>query len=696
MGQMASILFLHLLICSSMQSEPISLYNYLTGEGILGGVEANGPEFKVNGKPLRLLSGSLHYFRVHPDYWQTRLKQYKAAGLNVVDVYVPWNLHEPRRGEFDFGEGSSQFSPFLNITRFLQLVKEEDLLAILRPGPYICAEWEFGGFPSWLLHEEDPPFLRSSHAGYQESARGLLREVASRVKDLQWFTKTGKRGGPLILTQLENEFGQNGFSDHPRDLEHLRFIKQQLREGGIETLLFTCDTPSLTLDWGNVDNELMAINFQWEAEQEIEALRAMRPNSPVLVSEFWSGWFDKWFEEKHNVLSDESFAEILAEIFARNASVNFYMLHGGTNFGFMAGAIHALDRATGQEVFPGSWPVVTSYDYNAPISESGAYTDKYWTAQNMIARYDPLHHLLAHPQPPLIQTPKALPAIALTEFLDFSSIVDQVEEDMIEVRRKPTHMEGLNVRGGNGQDYGFIVYRKEVLIKRGSRLTLRGHPRDLVTILLDGKQVSLPILNASHLNDFGSWAVRDGEFEFVEDLDCFPSCTLDIFVENMGRVNYGKPYIFPSQRKGLWEGDILLDDIIQENWEHIAMTMEGGWVGELEGWHQIGSSNTTLPSGPKMLRGFFSLSEEDDCQDSFFDLGCEACRDWTHGFVMINGFNIGRFHTAGPQKTLFLPGPILKVGLNEIVVFDTYVGAQVAHFTDTPSLGNPVESKPKH
>merc|ERR1719422_2905442 len=189
-----SLILLSLLLAcchQDVQAGDLSLYSYLVEDGVTSGLEANGDEFRVNGKELKILSGSLHYFRVHPQYWRTRLRQYKAAGLNTIDVYVPWNLHEPRPNEFDFGTGTSQFSQFLNLTAFVEMIAEEDMLAIFRPGPYICGEWEFGGLPSWLLHEH-PMFFRSSYAGYQDRARLYLEELLGRVAGQQW-----EEGGPI-------------------------------------------------------------------------------------------------------------------------------------------------------------------------------------------------------------------------------------------------------------------------------------------------------------------------------------------------------------------------------------------------------------------------------------------------------------------------------------------------------------------
>jgi len=690
-----SLILLPLLLAfchQDVQAGDLSLYSYLVGDGVTSGLEANGDEFRVNGKELKILSGSLHYFRVHPQYWRTRLRQYKAAGLNTVDVYVPWNLHEPRPNEFDFGSGTSQFSPFLNLTAFVEMIAEEDMLAIFRPGPYICGEWEFGGLPSWLLHQH-PMFFRSSYERYEERAQIILQQVVAQVRHLQFYTESGSRGGPIIMTQIENEFGNYGYGDHPRDKAHLSFLKSVLRDEGIESLLFTSDTPTLTADWGNIDYELMTANFKFGSEAELKRIKELRPNSPILVSEFWPGWFDHWFEENHNTLSEADFREILGNIFAANGSVNFYMFHGGTNFGYMNGA--NILGFNGVETAPGYVPDVTSYDYDAPLTEAGQYTPKYLAAKEMIAEYDPLYSLLAHPEMPEIQSPKALPDIQFTEYLSFSDIVDQASSDMRETLTKPTWMEALSVNNGNGQSYGYLVYRKEVTLQAGSVLKIRGHPRDLVQVMVNGVNVNPPLLTTSALQTtFGSWAVRDAEFTFVDEIEgCEEFCTLDLMVENLGRANFGSPHNF-EQKKGLWEGDVLLDERVLDDWEHISIEPTGAWLDQLQGWREYNRPDQDH-YGPRILKAEFDLSDEATA-DTFFDYDCNSCTDWKHGAVFVNGFNVGRYHQAGPQKSLYIPGVLFKTGQNTIHVFENYLGDQVMKFTDTPNYGVPtIESSRK-
>lgn len=565
------------------------------------------------------------------------------------------------------------------------MAKEEDMLVIFRPGPYICGEWEFGGLPSWLLHQQ-PMFFRSSFAPYEERAEIFLEKILDQVRDFQFYTEEGARGGPIIMTQIENEFGNFGYSDYPRDKEHLRFIKKVLIDGGIESLLFTSDTPTLTGDWGNVDYELMTANFKWKSEKELLRIKELRPNAPILVSEFWPGWFDHWFDEMHNVLSEADFREILGNIFNAEGSVNFYMFHGGTNFGFMNGG--NILGFSGLEVPPVYVPDVTSYDYDAPLSESGQYTDKYYATRDMIAAYDPLYSLIDTIEPPVVEPHFAYEQIEMLETLSFTDILSGIDSSKISTYQKPRSMEELEINDGNGQDYGYIVYRKSLELTGGSVLKIRGHVRDLVQVMINGEMVSEPILSAINLlTTFGSWAIRDSEFVIPQGVSGVVS--LELLAENLGRANFGVPHTF-NQKKGIWEGDILIDNEVVDDWEHVPLEMTGDLIKSFKSWKPIDRSRLAgLPLGPKLLRGVLTVQEP---RDTFFDYSCQDCQDWKHGALWVNGFNVGRYFQAGPQKTLYIPGPLLKPGDNDITVFENYMGSTTLKFTDTPNLGTPLQS----
>jgi len=676
-----------------------TLYQYFEGDGINSGLRAEERDwFELNGKKFRIFSGSLHYFRVHPAYWRDRLRKFRAAGLNAIDVYVPWNLHEPEEGVYDFGTEGRDFSMFLDLRGFLTMAKEEDLLVIFRPGPYICAEWDFGGLPSWLLSKH-PMFVRTSQDVYLEKATQFIGKVVEQVKDLQFYTAAGEKGGPIIMTQIENEYGAFGYDDFPRDTAYLESLKDALGQFGIESLLFTSDSPKGTQDFGSIPGVFMTANFKYEGTENMEKLLEYQPNRPILVSEFWPGWFDHWFEPIHNILNLEEFEQILLNIFNYKASVNFYMFHGGTNFGFMNGANHIEDYAKGNKLmFPYYAPDVTSYDYNAPLTENGAYTEKYNRAAEMISVYDTLSSLLVKPERPEAVAPVAYPEIQITETLAFDQILDKVPMELREVSEKLKSMEQLSLNNGNGQSYGYIVYRKRLSLRQGSILSMRGRPRDLLQVMVNGVMVNEPIMNILELSKFGSWAVRDGSMTL--DLSQVPGCNgdgtqdcvLDLFVENIGRTNYGKPHQF-DQKKGLWEGPVSIDGDVIKDWEIIPLEFKGDWVRSLSGWVKYDQkSMESTSNGPRLLKAELMV-EAAEPRDTFFDYDGQDS-EWKHGAVFVNGFNIGRYHKAGPQKTMYIPGPLLKQGANEIVIMELYsFNGNTIKFTDTPYLGPELDGK---
>eukprot|EP00095_Tigriopus_kingsejongensis_P008001 maker-scaffold269_size230758-snap-gene-1.34 protein:Tk08001 transcript:maker-scaffold269_size230758-snap-gene-1.34-mRNA-1 annotation:"hypothetical protein DAPPUDRAFT_58801" len=622
------------------------VYEYFSEGGISEGLHADQREhFTLNGKAMKIYSGSFHYFRIHPALWRDRLRKYRAAGLNAVDLYVPWNLHEPERGVFDFGNGGRDFSIFLDLPAVIQMAQEEDLLVV------------------WLLSEH-PMYPRTSHAPYQARAAIYLHEVISRVKDLQFFSNAGPNGGPIIAVQIENEYGNFGYEDTPRDKQHLKFLKTTLENEGIESLLFTSDSPALTSDYGNVDNVFMTANFKFDSIANLDRLLELQPDKPVFVTEYWPGWFDHWFEQVHNTLNLEDFTKILQDIFNYSGSVNFYMFHGGTNFGFMNGA-NFIAGNNGASIFPQYAPDVASYDYDAPLTEAGHYTEKYDRAAEMIALDDPLSPALTKPDRPEIVPPVAYPDITMAEYLDFTAIIDNIPTAAKEMSGDLLPMEQLALNNGNGQSYGYIMYRKQMALKSGDKLTIRGHVRDLLQLLINGKMVNQPILTFPDLAFFGSWGLLDGMFEIQLDEEtgpCDPDCTVDFLVENLGRPNYGKPHQFQA-KKGLWEGPVLLNGQPISDWEIMSLEFKSSWVTALQGWKPI-TDGALATTGPKIIKGNLVIADETP-QDTYFDFDCPGCQDWQHGSLFVNGFNMGRYFQVGPQKTLYIPGPFLQQGDNE-------------------------------
>ncbi|MEV6397721.1 beta-galactosidase family protein [Streptomyces sp. NPDC051907] len=569
--------------------------------------------FRLDGEPFRLLSGGLHYFRVHPAQWVDRLRKARLMGLNTVETYVPWNLHQPRPDAF-------RLDGALDLPGFLDLAAAEGLHVLLRPGPYICAEWEGGGLPSWLLAEpgirlrtRDPRFL----AAVDDYFARLLAPLQSRL---------ATNGGPVLAVQVENEYGAYG--DDTAYLEHLA---GSLRRFGVDVPLFTCDQP-VDLERGALPGVLATANFGSRSAQHLAALRAHQPDGPLLSTEFWIGWFDRW-GGPHVVRDPDQAARELDELLATGASVNFYMFHGGTNFGFTNGA---NDKHTYR-------PTVTSYDYDAPLDEAGDPTAKFAAFREIIAKYAPVP---AEPVPARAAR-LALPRVPLTHSAGLlecaPALGDAVESPY------PLTMEQL------GQDFGFVLY-ESVLPAAGPALLEIEQVRDRAQVFLDGQPVGV-LERESHEHALAFRVPRAGS-------------VLSLLVENQGRVNYG-PGI--HDRKGL-PGAVLLDGA------------------ELAGWTSRPLPLTSLeevpfaaapraPIGPAFHRGRFELTE---AADTFLHLD-----GWTKGNAWINGFALGRYWSRGPQRSLYVPAPVLRAGANEIVVLELHAAhrARTVDFREAPDLG---------
>ncbi len=388
----------------------------------------NDSQFLLDDQPFRILSGAMHYFRVMPEYWRDRLEKMRQFGLNTVETYVPWNLHEPRPGEFHF-EGR------LDIARYIQTAAEVGLKVIVRPGPYICSEWDFGGLPAWLL--KDPLMqVRCMYPPYLAAVDRFLDRLLPVLRPWQ-----ATNGGPLIACQVENEYGSFG-----NDQVYVQYIADGLRKRGVDVLLFTSDGPTDgMLQGGTLPDILTTVNFAFDAPAGLAKLRQYRPTGPQMVAEFWAGWFDHWGEE-HHVSPDggpsfEPSVQSLDEILAAGASVNFYMFHGGTNFGFMSGANY----------YAGTYLAdVTSYDYASPLDEAGDPTPRFAAYRAVMEKY-----LDLPPLPVIPPSPKAaygpVQMSAAVGLLDSLDVLSQKQRFVT-----PPAMEMLD------QDYGFILYQTRI------------------------------------------------------------------------------------------------------------------------------------------------------------------------------------------------------------------------------------------
>ncbi len=576
-------------------------------------LDTDGGEFTLDGAPFRILSGGLHYFRIHPDHWADRLRKARLMGLNTVETYVPWNLHQPRPGELRFDGG-------LDLPAFLDLAAAEGLHVLLRPGPYVCAEWEGGGLPSWLL--TDPGVrLRSNHPGYLHAVEGWFGALLPRVLD-----RLATRGGPVLAVQVENEYGAYG-----DDTSHLAHLAELLRRHGVDVPLFTCDQPG-DLARGALPGTLATVNFGSRARQGLAALDELRPGQPKLCAEFWIGWFDRW-GGRHVVRDAEDAARELDELLATGASVNLYMFHGGTNFGFTNGA---NDKHTYR-------PTVTGYDYDAPLDEAGDPTAKYHAFREVLAKYAPL------PVEPAPAAGPKLPAatVHLTESAPLLADLPVLGTAVPALR--PLTMEEL------GQDFGFVLY-KAVLPAAGPALLEVGAVADRAQVFVDGQPVGV-LERERHERAIAFHVPRAG-------------AVLRLLVENQGRVNYGEGL---HDRKGL-HGPVLLNGAELTGWTSLPLPLDD--LGELS------FTGTAGPvPGPVFHRGTFRVAEP---ADTFLHLP-----GWTKGNAWVNGFPLGRHWSRGPQLSLYVPGPVLRPGPNELTVLELHAAPshRTARLLPHPDLG---------
>ncbi|MFH9398232.1 beta-galactosidase [Streptomyces sp. NPDC017638] len=558
--------------------------------------------FLLDGRPVRLLSGALHYFRVHEAQWGHRLAMLRAMGLNCVETYVPWNLHEPRPGEFrDVGA----------VGRFLDAVGAAGMWAIVRPGPYICAEWENGGLPAWLTGEVGTR-ARTRDERYMARVRAwfgrLLREVAPR--------RLG-RGGPVVMVQVENEYGSYG-----SDSGYLEELAGLLRAEGVTAALCTSDGPEdHMLTGGSLPGVLATVNFGSRARVAFDALRRHRATGPLMCMEFWCGWFDHWAGE-HAVRDAAEAAGVLREILECGASVNLYMAHGGTSFGGWAGANRGGVLHEGRLE-----PDVTSYDYDAPVDEYGRPTEKFWRFREVLAGYRPGPLPALPPRPAVLAGPAEA---ALTGWAPLAGVLGALGGPRTVTPVPPTFEE-------LGITRGLVRYEVEVPgPRRPYPLEVRGL-RDLAVVYVDGERAGVLTEEESRLPEPVAGHAR-----------------VELWVESLGRVSYG-PRL--GEPKGI----------------------TGGVLHERQYLHGVGARGLDLdafadgvaavPFGPPPGRHAPGLYRGSVTVRGAGDARLEL-PGRTRGFVWVNGFNLGRYWSAGPQRTLYVPGPVLREGGNEVWVLD--------------------------
>lgn len=563
--------------------------------------------FLYDGKAIQLHSGEMHYARVPAPYWRHRFKMMKAMGLNAVATYVFWNYHEVAPGVWDWKTGNK------NLRAFIQQAAEEGLLVILRPGPYCCAEWEFGGYPWWLQNDKNM-VIRSDNKAFLDACSLYLKQLTDQVRDLQ-ITK----GGPIIMVQAENEFGSYVSQRKDIPLEKHRSynekIKEQLLAYGIDVPLFTSDG-SWLFKGGSIKGVLPTANGENSIEKLKKAVNEYNDGKgPYMVAEFYPGWLSHWAEPFPSVTTESVVKQTKIYLDA-GVSFNFYMVHGGTNFGFTSGANYGNETDI--------QPDLTSYDYDAPISEAGWATDKYKAIRELMQK-SVKYAIPAIPERiPVI----ALPKISLTKTYDlFTMIKDDkfVESDTL------LSFEDLN------QGSGYVLYRRHFNQPIEGKMLVKGIA-DYALVYVNGEKV--------------------GELNRVFDKDSLEinipfNSTLDILVENMGRINYGAR--ITQNRKGIL-GSITIDgNDITGDWKMYKIPFDNV--------PNLASKKEGYGKGlPVVYSGQFNV---DKVGDTFLDM-----REWGKGIVFVNGINLGRYWKVGPQHTLYLPGCFLKKGNNDIVIFE--------------------------
>jgi beta-galactosidase len=582
--------------------------------------EIGDEHFLLDGQPHRVMAGALHYFRVHPDHWADRIHKARLMGLNAIETYVPWNAHSPRPGEF-------RTDGQLDVVAFLELVQAEGMHAIVRPGPYICAEWDNGGLPGWLFLDAEVG-IRRNEPLYMAAVARYFDDVLPLIAPLQI-----DRGGPIILMQVENEYGAYG-----SDKDYLRELVRLTRAGGITVPLTSIDQPTdAMLADGSIDELHKTGSFGSRSVERLATLRRHQPTGPLMCAEYWNGWFDHWGAH-HHATSVGDVESDFRELMATGASFTLYMFHGGTNFGFTNGA---NDKGTYQ-------PTVTSYDYDAPLTEDGRPTAKYHAFRRVIAEFESV---------PIDVPDSAADALAFTVELDrVAGLSEVVDPDGWR------HSVGVPTADALGRFDGFVLYRAQ-LPAAPSRVLAIGEVRDRAQVRLDGA----PVGTLSRASHEATVALPGGD-----------SATLELLVEDQGRVNYG-PRI--GEPKGII-GPVLVNGSAVEGWDAIAL--DSAVLRDLQarsldaGRALIGGEAI---AGPAFVSGAFVLEAASD-----LFLSTEG---WGKGVAWINGFNLGRYWSAGPQSTLYVPAGVVRPGSNWVVLLELQAArSAVVEFVSAARLGS--------
>ena len=641
-------LFKHLALIALMAfSASISADNFTVGD----------KTFLLKGEPFIVKAAEVHYPRIPRPYWEHRIQMCKALGMNSVCIYIFWNIHEQKEGEFNFTDNN-------DVAEFCRIAQKNGMYVIVRPGPYVCAEWEMGGLPWWLLKKKDIK-LRERDPYFMERVKLFEEKVGEQLKPL-----TIQNGGPIIMMQVENEYGSYG-----EDKPYVSEIRDCLRDiYGKELALFQCDWSS-NFEKNGLDDLTWTMNFGTGAniDEQFRRLGQLRPNAPKMCSEFWSGWFDKW-GARHETRPAKDMVDGMDEMLSKGISFSLYMTHGGTSFGHWAGANS-----------PGFAPDVTSYDYDAPINEWGLPTPKFWELRKMMEKHSPKggagRGLPSVPKAPMpIIT---IPKFELTEFaplfngFDYKyTWWDHKEEAHGD---RPKTFEELDM------GWGAVLYttRLPEIPQSGSNLstsqtTLTLEAHDFAQVFIDGKYMG-KIDRVKNERTITLPPIKQSQ-------------ELQILVEGMGRINFGRaikdfkgligsPTITTSFSSHVGEVDKVEVTYTPNQWE--CMRIPDDYEVAVKAFEEQKTKPTTreMLNEPHIGRGYRYARESDDLifgrgyYRGYFDLKKVGdtflnFETWGKGQVWVNGHAMGRIWSIGPQQTLYVPGCWLKKGKNEVIVLD--------------------------
>ncbi|MBS1915148.1 MAG: beta-galactosidase [Bacteroidetes bacterium] len=557
-------------------------------------------DFLLDGKPFQVISGEMHPARIPKQYWRHRIQMAKAMGCNTVAVYIFWNYHESSPGVFDFATESR------NIAEFIRICQQEKMWVLLRPGPYVCAEWDFGGLPSYLLKIPDIK-IRCMDDRYMAAVTRYVNRLSKEVAPLQC-----SNGGPILMVQIENEYGS-----YANDKKYLQALKKLWLQNGINVPFYTADGPTaFMLDAGHIKGAAIGLD-SGTGDGDFEQAMKNDPDVPSFSSETYPGWLTHW-KEKWAKTDTADILKELSYLLEHKKSFNLYVVHGGTNFGFNAGA-NAFSPTQFQ-------PDITSYDYDAPINELGQPTPKYFAIRNLISKY------VSYKIPDLPAQTQVIEIPAFT-VSPFTTIWKQLPKPITSPQPKP--MEAFN------QKSGFIVYSTKLIGHKSGKLTIT-EPHDYAMVFLNGKLVD------TVFRDGGKWTV---EIPKSEEKD--PQ--LDILVESMGHINFAQYMI---DRKGITDR-VTLNGMTLMDWKIFPMQMDEKFIAGLKPTYPEGNHDGIF------FKGDFELNE---IGDTYLDLS-----NFQKGVVWVNGHNLGRYWNTGPQYHLYCPVNFLKKGKNEVIVFDLHL-----------------------